>query len=279
MRELCYLNGDFLPLGEAKVSVLDRGFLFGDGVYEVVPVYGRAPFRWEHHLRRLGNSLAEIRLGFDTAVLEPVARRLIEGCDSDNQALYVQITRGFSPERRQRPPATICPTVFLFTRPIVRATGAPVRCVGCEDFRWRRGHVKCTSLVAAVILADFAGTAGADEVVLFRDGVLTEGYSCNYVAVRGGRLCVPRRDELILHGVTYQVALEVAEGLGLPVVEGAVSREEVVGADELFLASSLREMAPVTHLDDAPIGDGGVGPVFRRVWEAWQVRTGAAGGG
>ena len=113
MRELCYLNGDFLPLEEAKVSVLDRGFLFGDGVYEVVPVYGRAPFRWEHHLRRLGNSLAEIRLGFDTAVLEPVARRLIEGCDSDNQALYVQITRGFSPERRQRPPATICPTVFF----------------------------------------------------------------------------------------------------------------------------------------------------------------------
>ena len=271
-----FLNGEFMPLDAARISPMDRGFLFGDGVYEVTPVYDRKLFLWERHLARLRRSLAEIRLEFDPDALESPARKVVAAQPFAEQALYIQITRGVSPIRAHAFSGDEKPTVFIAAFPMkpraeaeaARKSGAA--CVVMEDFRWLRGDLKTTALLGAALLARAAKDAGAEEAVLVRDGLVTEGSSTNVLLAKDGELFTPRFDERVLRGVTCEAVLEVARGMGIRAEERDIHRAELFGADELWLTSSTREITPITRLDGAEIGDGKPGEMFRRVFAEFQ---------
>ena len=273
---VCYLNGEYSSPDKTFVSVLDRGFLFGDGVYEVVPIYARRPLCWDEHIARLRASLAAIRLDFDPAGLWDIARRLVADCAAPDQSLYIQITRGAAAQRRHYPPAPAdaAPTVFM----MADARAAPAQVadgIGCiirEDFRWRRGDIKATALLAAVMLADEAQRLDVTETVLLRDGVVTEGFSSNVMVVEDDVVCAPRADSRILRGITYQLALECAAAVGYRVWEGDISAVRLYGADEVWISSSTRELLPVVALDGLPVGAGKPGAVFRAVHAALQSK-------
>ena len=293
--QLCYLNGEFLPLAEARVSVLDRGFLFGDGVYEVIPVYDGVPFYWRQHFVRLRRSLRQIRLSFDVEKLYEPLCQLVAGCTASGctasggggrglQGLYIQITRGAvvaSPQatvRRQQPPSDIHPTLFMMCNPHPPPPPAlledGIACVTMEDFRWRRGDIKSVSLLAAVMLAEDAAARGAVESILLRDGILTEGGSCNYIVVQNGEISAPRINADILSGITCRIVLQLARQMGYSVTQRDIERAELAAADEIWLTSSLREILPVTLLDGAPLGSGRAGGVFQKMLAAWRKKTG-----
>lgn len=271
----CYLNGEFIALADARVSVLDRGFLFGDGVYEVVPVYRRRLFHWQRHLARLNASLDKIRLPFDAETLTAPMQRLIAECEDDEQALYIQITRGAAAVRQQKPPPGLTPTVFMMTNPRPEVAAEKLRdgiaAVTMEDFRWRRCDIKSVSLLASVLIADQANAEGGEEAVLLRDGMLSEGSSSNFIVVRGKTLSTPILDDRLLDGITCQVVLELAQQAGYQTRREEVAAAALQTADELWLTSSLREILPVTRLDNAPVGNGTPGPVFREVYATWRA--------
>ena len=276
MTGLIFLNGDFMPPESARISPMDRGFLFGDGVYEVVPVYGRRRFLWERHLARLRRSLEGIRLAFAAEALDAPARRVIAAQPFAEQALYMQVTRGSSGVRAHAFTGDEKPTVFIAAFPLkpaaeteaLRRDGAA--CATMEDFRWLRGDLKTTSLLGAALLARAAKDVGAEEAVLIRDGMLTEGSSTNVLLAKDGALFTPRFDQRVLRGVTCEAVLETARGLGIRAEERDIRRAELFGADELWLTSSTREMTPITELDGAKIGAGKPGEMFRRVLAAFQ---------
>lgn len=281
---LCFLNGEFLSLEQVRISPLDRGFLFGDGVYEVVPVYGGRGFCWRRHLARLARSLAAVRIGFEVEGLEAPARRLMAeagGGARGRGCLYIHITRGVQEVRGLPAAVDAVPTVFMMCSPVAAPAGAfdgevpGVRCLAAEDIRWGRCDVKAVSLLGAVLMAPAVGAVEA-ETMIFRDGVLCEGCRGNFVVVAGGELRVPRADSRRLEGVTYGVACELARAEGRRVVVRDIGREEVFDADEVWLASSLRELAPVTHVDGRVIGEGRRGPVFDEVHAAWRRFVGTA---
>jgi D-alanine transaminase len=273
---LCYLNGTYQPLAEAKVSVMDRGFLFGDGAYEVIPVYSRKPFRLAGHLARLARSLAGIRLAdpHTDADWWTIIGRIIEAAPWDDQGIYLQVTRGPMAERSHAFPADVTPTVFVMTEPLAvppperRAQG--VAAVSAADFRWLRCDLKTTSLLANCLLRQMAIDAGCAETVIFRDGFLSEGSSSNIFAVKDGTLLAPPKSHLMLPGITYDVVLELADAHGLPVELRDVLAAEVYGADELWLTSSPREVLPIVALDGRPIGAGKPGPLFERMYGWYQ---------
>ena len=218
---LCYLDGEFLPLAEARVSPMDRGFLFGDGVYEVVPVYSRRPFRLDEHLRRLQSSLDAIRLAnpLTPAAWHAVVTRLVAEAEWDDQSILLQVTRGPMAVRNHAFPATITPTVFCLVEPLhtppaeTRAKG--IAAISTTDIRWLRCNVKATSLLANCLLRQMALDAGAYETILFRDGILSEGAASNIFAVKDGTLLAPQKNHLMLTGITYDVVLELAAQHGL----------------------------------------------------------------
>lgn len=270
---LCYLNGRFLPLEEASISPLDRGFLFGDGVYEVVPVYGGRPFRLRDHLRRLEHSLAGLRI---PPPMPPdhwpsLFERLIDAAGTPSCAIYLQITRG-APSRRDHafPPATQ-PTVFAMTTPLpdtraARETG--IRAVSREDIRWDRCDLKTVALAANVLLRQDAHDADAAEAILFREGAVTEGAASNVFLVRDGVVSTPMLDETVLPGITREVAREVLQAWN-PVQTRRIAVDELHHADEIWLSSSTKELLPVVELDDRPIGTGTPGPVYREAIAAY----------
>lgn len=268
---LCYLNGEYLPLGQAAISPMDRGFLFGDGVYEVIPVYSRRPFRLDEHLARLDRSLAAIRLASPLALAawRELVARLVAAAEWDDQSVYLQVTRGPMAIRNHAFPQTVTPTVFALVEPLVpppaelRETG--VAAVSAADFRWLRCHVKATSLLANCLLRQMAVDAGCAETVLFRDGILTEGAASNIFAVQEGVLLAPQKNHLMLTGITYDVVLELAAAHGLPVEVRDILDAEVRAADELWLTSSTKEVLPIVALDGRPIGAGRPGPLFARM--------------
>jgi D-alanine transaminase len=277
MAQIVHLNGSFLPLDEARVPVLDRGFIFGDGVYEVIPVYDREPFYLEAHLARLARSLAAIRLAnphtdadWTTLVRETIARN-----GPEHQAVYLQVTRGVAP-RDHTFPKDATPTVFLMASPLKPIPPEQlehgVAAVSFADNRWLRCDIKTTSLIANVLLRQAASEAGAAECVLFRDGKLTEGSASNIFAVRSGVLLAPPKANLILPGITYDVTLEIAARGGIPTEVREVSEAETRSADELWLSSSTREVLAITMLDGAAVGTGCPGPVFRRMHALFQAR-------
>jgi D-alanine transaminase len=271
-----YLNGEFLPLGEAKISVLDRGFIYGDGVYEVVPVYGRKPFRMPQHLARLAHSLDGIRLAdphrdrWTKLIAELIARQPF-----DDQAVYLQVTRGVA-RRDHAFPAGVSPTVFMMSNPLVVPTREQVErgvaVVTAHDNRWLRCDLKTTSLVGNVLMRQLAVDHDAIETVMFRDGHLTEASASNVLIVRDATIIAPPKDNLILPGITYDAALDIAHDAGLSLDVRAVTHAETLGADEMWLSSSSKEVLAVTRVDGKPFGGGVPGPVFRRVWAAFQER-------
>lgn len=270
----CYLNGRFVPLEKACISPMDRGFLFGDGVYEVIPVYARRPFRLDEHLARLDKSLAAISLAnpHPLETWREIVAGLIEQAAWEDQSVYLQVTRGPMAVRNHAFPAQVTPTVFGLVEPLVRPTPEQVErgvtAISAADFRWLRCHVKATSLLANCLLRQMAVDAGCAETVMFRDGVLTEGAAANIFVVKDGVLLAPQKNHLMLSGITYDVVLELAARHGLPVEVRDILEVEVRAADELWLTSSTKEVLAIVALDGRPIGAGRPGPHFRRM-HAW----------
>jgi D-alanine transaminase len=268
---LCYLNGEFLPLASAKVSVLDRGFMFGDGVYEVIPVFAGRPFRLDGHLARLARSLAAtgIPSPLSPAAWTSLIERLVAAEPAPAQTVYVQITRGVAP-RHHLPPPGLVPTVFVMSTPLTPAPPeATVSIVLREDFRWTRCDIKSISLLGNVLLRQDAAAAGADEAVLVREGLITEGASSNVFMVRAGRIRTPPLSNHLLPGVTRDLIVELMANTADAVLEADITREDLLAADEIWLASSGRELAPVSHVDGQAVGHACPGPVYRRVVERY----------
>lgn len=271
-----YLNGAFLPLEQASIPVMDRGFLFGDGVYEVIPVYDRRPFRLENHLRRLQQSLDGIRLASPHSDDEWAAlvAGVVERCEWNDVGVYLQVTRGPSP-RDHAFPAQVRPTVFLMPlqllAPAAHLVESGVAAITAQDNRWLRCDLKATSLLANVLLRQLSVDAGCAETLLLRDGWLMEGSASSAFIVKDGVILAPPESHLILPGVTYEVVLEIARAEGLPHAVRPVSEAELRSADEIWITSSTKEVMAVTSLDGQPVGDGRPGPVFRRVLAAYQA--------
>jgi D-alanine transaminase len=272
---MVFLNGKFLPLEEAKVPVLDRGFIFGDGVYELVPVYSRVAFRLDEHLARLERSLAETRIRnpYARAQWREIIYRLVDAQPFEDQGVYFQITRGVA-KRDHAFPKDAEPTVFAMSNPLVTPPREAVQkgaaAVSAHDNRWLRCDIKSISLIGNCLLRQLSAEAGAAETVLFRDGTLTEASSSNVFVVKRGVILSPPKTSLILPGITYDVVLELARGASLPLELREVSEAEVRAADEIWVTSSSKEVLPIVSLDAAPVGDGRPGPVFARMYQLYQ---------
>jgi D-alanine transaminase len=271
-----YLNGQFLPLEEAKVSVLDRGFIYGDGVYELVPVYGRRPYRLRQHLARLQRSLDGIRLAnpHTDAEWEAIIAGLIGRMTFADQGVYLQVTRGAA-KRDHAFPAGVAPTVFMMSNPLALPSREQIErgvaVVTAADERWLHCDLKTISLLGNVLARQLAVDAGATETVLFRNGYLTEASASNVLLVRDGVIVAPPKDNQILPGITYDVAFELAREGGLPIEVRPVPKDEALAADEMWLSSSTKEVLAVTSLDGRPFGGGKPGPVFRKVHALFQA--------
>ncbi len=285
MEPIVYLNGSFVPLSEARVPVLDRGFIFGDGIYEVVPVYGRAPFRWQQHRARLERSLAKIRIvdPMTTERWTALVKELVDRHPWQDQFIYIQVTRGVA-RRDHRFPVDATPTVFAMASelklPSQQMIDQGVKAITLPDVRWLHCDIKSTSLLGNVLARQAAEDAGALECVQFRNGLLTEGSNSNVWVVRGGELLSPPRDERILEGIRMGLLEELAQASGIAHRVSQVPEADVRSADELLVTSATKEILAVTELDDQPVGDGKPGPVFRKLLAAYQVakqRSAAAG--
>ncbi len=273
---VCYLNGEFLPLKEARVSPLDRAFLYADSVYEVLPVYGGRPFRLAAHCARLNRSLREIRMAppLNDAQWAAVTTGLTTRNGGGDLYVYLQVSRGAEYGRNHAIPTGIAPTIFGFAAPLPALSAAMqragVNAVTAEDNRWGRCDIKSTALLANVLLKQVAVDAGALETILIRDGQMMEGSSTSVHVVRGGTICVPPESRRILPGTTRNVVLELAERAGIPERVTDISRADLMSADEVWLAAATREVVAVTHIDGTPVGEGRPGPLWRRVYELFQ---------
>lgn len=272
-----YLNGQFVPMSKAAVSVMDRGFLFGDGVYEVVPVYGRLPFRWAQHHARLTRSLGKLRIQnpMDAQGWRTLINSLVERHPWSDQFVYLQVTRG-APTKRDHtfPKGDVPPTVFAMTSPLPTMPAASisegVAAITLPDERWLHCDIKSISLLGNVLAKQAAAEAGAAECLMFRGDRLTEGAAANIWVVVGGRVLAPPRDNLILEGIRYGLLQELCEAEGIGFEVRPVLRPEVESADEILVSSAIREIQPVTRLDGRPVGSGRPGPVFKRLYDAYQ---------
>lgn len=272
---MIYLNGDFMPLEEARIPVLDRGFIFGDGVYEVIPVYSRKPFRLAEHLLRLQHSLDGIRLQNPHSDDEwsRLVEQIIVRNESDDQYLYLHVTRGVA-KRDHAFPKGVMPTVFIMSNPLL----APPRewlvngvaAITASDNRWLRCDIKAISLLPNVLLRQMAVDAGAVETVLLREGFMTEGAASNIFVVKNDTLLAPPKNHLMLPGITYDVVLELAAAHNVPHEVRAISEYEVRTAQELLLTSSTKEIMAITHLDGKPVGDGKPGSMFALLHQLYQ---------
>ena len=279
----CYLNGEFGTLRDAKVSVMDRGFIFGDGVYEVVPVYAGRPFRFAHHMARLDRSLSELRIANPMShaqwgelagqLIAAYARSLGKSAAQTDQLVYIQVTRGVAMRDHVMPPG-IAPTVFATSNrisppsPADRAEG--VACVSAEDFRWKKAHIKSVSLAGSVLARQISADVGAAETVMFRDGFLSEGAAANVWVVKGGRVIGVPKDNLVLEGIRYGLIEELCMDAGIPFELRRIAQDEVFSADELLLSNATKEVLPVTRLDGQPIGSGRPGPIYEKLYAGYQ---------
>ena len=279
----CYLNGEFTTLPHAKVSVMDRGFVFGDGVYEVVPAYDGRPFRFEEHMARLDRSLGELRIAnprtrdqwreLVLGLIERYARQQGKPAAQTNQLVYLQVTRGVALRDHVMIPG-LEPTVFAMSNrlyiygPEERARG--VACVTHEDFRWKKGHIKSISLAGAVMARQVSADQDAAETIMFRDGFLTEAAASNVWVVQGGRVLGAPRDNLVLEGIRYGLLESLCSEAGVPFELRRVARDEVLAADEILLSSATKEVLPVTRLDGRPVGKGQPGPIYEKLYAGYQ---------
>jgi D-alanine transaminase len=272
-----YLNGQFLPLAEAGISPLDRGFLYGDGVYELVPVYSRKAFRLDEHLTRLQATLDGIKLAnpLDLAGWQAVIEQLIAGTPWDDQSIYLQVTRGADNKRDHAfPPASVAPTAFAFSSPLV-TTAPEVRAKGVaaitvSDQRWARCDLKVISLLANILARQQAVEAGCAEAILIRDGFMKEGAASNIFVVKNGVLLAPPKTQLMLPGITYDLVLELATCYGQPLKVAEISKNELRDADEVWMTSSTKEILAITTLDGKPVGNGKPGPLGEQMFQWYQ---------
>jgi D-alanine transaminase len=268
---VCFLNGEYLPLAQARVSPLDRAFLFGDAVYEVMPVYGRRPFRFAAHCERLARSLRELGMEdpHDREAWRGIIATLIERNATDDIYVYWQVTRGAEYGRNHAPLPRIERTVFAFCAPLVLPDQAAlergVSCVTASDNRWGRCDIKSTALLANILLRDQAVQAGASEAILLRDGRLTEGSAAAVHVVRDGALITPELSAQVLPGLTRGAVEKMAQRAGIPVRAAPVSEAELRSASEVMLSAATREVIAVTRLDGAAVGSGRPGPVWRAI--------------
>jgi D-alanine transaminase len=280
---LCYLNGEYSEIRDAKVSVLDRGFIFGDGIYEVVPAYGGKLFRFDEHMARLERSLAKLRIVNPHTRAEWLERcrklvaDLIARSAPADQIVYIQITRGVAP-RDHVMPAGITPTVFMMCSPFKPASHeqrhAGVACVTARDFRWERGDIKSISLLGNVLARQISADRDAVETIMFRNGFLTEAAACNVWVVHEGALLGVPKSEQVLEGIRFELIRELCEEVGIAYNLRPIPEADVMSADELMLSSATKEILPVTMLDGEPVGHGAgrgkPGPVYARLFEAYQ---------
>lgn len=271
---LVYLNGEFLPPERARVSAFDRGFNFGDGVYEVIPVFGRRLFRLGYHLARLRRSLEGIRLADPLSAPEwhEVFARLVAAVGTDDQSVYLQITRGMAP-REHAFPADAHPTVFAYAQPAKPAAAAlaqGIAAVTAADIRWLRCDIKAITLLANAMLRQQAAERGAAEALLIRDGIVTEGAASNIFVVRNETLFTPPDGPFILPGVTRDLVLELARAHAIAARVEPLPESALFDAEEIWITSSMREILPVTRLNDRPVGAGAPGPMFARVHALYQ---------
>jgi D-alanine transaminase len=269
---IVYLNGEFLPLSQAKVSVLDRGFLFGDGVYEVIPVYGGKPFRLAEHLGRLCKSLAGIRMAppLEAEEWEHIFNTLIQGVQ--DQQIYLQITRGAGTKRDHAFPLGVKPTVFALCTLIAPIPASGVKAITVPDIRWQWCHIKAVTLLANVLQRQQALDEGCAEAILIRDGNALEGAASNLFAVVDGVLLTPPIGNDILPGITRDLVVEIAQARAMPLEQRRISLNELLVAEEVWLTSSTREVLPVIELDGRQVGEGKPGPVWARMNALYQER-------
>jgi D-alanine transaminase len=279
----CYLNGEFTNLREAKVSVMDRGFIFGDGIYEVVPVYAGRPFRFAQHMARLNRSLGELRIPnpmtfeqwreLADRLIAAYAQTLGKNPAETDQLVYFQVTRGVAMRDHVMLPG-MTPTVFAnsnrMSPPPEESRTAGVVCVSADDFRWKKAHIKSVSLAGAVLARQISADVGALETIMFRDGELSEAAASNVWVVRKGAVMGPPKSNLVLEGIRYGLIEELCRDAGIPFELRAVPRAEVFGADELMLSSATKEILPVTRLDGQAIGTGRPGPIYQKLYAGYQ---------
>jgi len=280
---LCYLNGEYTPISQAKVSVLDRGFIFGDGIYEVVPVYGRRLFRFDEHMARMNRSLSKLRIDNPHSRDDWLARcrKLVasvgDATGTDDLLVYIQVTRGVAPRDHVMPPGLV-PTVFMMVNPMKPATAEQrhhgVACVTARDFRWERGDIKSISLLGNVLARQISADRGALETIMFRDGFLTEAAASNVWIAHEGALLGPPKSEHVLEGIRVELLRELCEDCGIAYNLRPLSEADVLTADEVMLSSATKEILPVTRIDGEGVGHGALrgkpGPVYARLYEAYQ---------
>ena len=275
MSGIVYLNGEYLPAEEARVPVLDRGFIFGDGVYEVIPAYNGKLFRLDEHLQRLDDSLTATRITnpYSNTEWRTILETLLEKNGDGDQSVYLQVTRGIA-VRDHGFPEKITPTVFVMCTPLkpvdnqVRKQG--VCAITLEDTRWKHCNIKAITLLPNILLRQEAVDAGCAEAILIRDGLVTEGAASNVFVIRDGRITTPPKGRQLLPGITRDLVVELANKHGLDCVEEDIPAATLTQADEIWLTSSTREILPVTRLDDQPVGDGRPGPVWAKMFAIYQ---------
>jgi len=273
---LVYLNGEFLPVERACVPVMDRGFLFGDGVYEVFPSFGGRLFRLSQHLERLNDSLRAIRIDPPHSLQEweEILIRLILPWSRTDLSIYLQVTRGVASKRDHTIPPCITPTVFVMATPIppgnAESNARGVAAITREDFRWGRCDIKAITLLANVLLRQEAADQGALEAILIRNGLATEGAASNLFMVQDGTLITPPKGPHLLPGITRDLVLELAAAQGIPHMIANIPVTDLARAEEIWLTSSVREIMPVIRLNGVPVGVGIPGPHWQRINQLYQ---------
>ncbi|MEE9345033.1 MAG: D-amino acid aminotransferase [Methylococcales bacterium] len=262
--QIVYLNGDYCPLHEAKISVLDRGFLFGDGIYEVIPVYQRHIFHFERHMARLEKNLAAIRLTvpFNRQQLREIIEKLLTG--EDQESVYLQITRGIA-KRDHQFPADTKPTLFVMSTPVKQQPKHGIACITLEDDRWQHCDIKSIALLPNVLLRQQAHDQHSDEAILIRDGYVTEGAASNVFIVLDNQIITAPQGPFILPGVTRDVVLELAQNAGLNIAQSQFRKQQLIDASEIWITSSTKDIVPVISLNQQPVSQGKPGAIWQQM--------------
>lgn len=270
-----FLNGEYLPISEAKISVLDRGFIFGDGIYEVIPAYGNKPFRLGEHFARLNNSLSAVRIDnpYTEKQWSEIFSRLLAGGDVD-QSIYLHITRGVAPRDHGFPPET-SPTVFVMCSPLVTVASNllenGIAAITLDDIRWQYCRIKSIALLPNILLRQEALDKDATEAILIRDGYMTEGSASNMFIVKNGVIKTPPHSDQLLPGITRDLILELAHQHNMACEETSISEQELLDADEVWLSSSTKEVLAITKLNQQAVGNGKPGPVWKTMYQHYQA--------
>ena len=272
---VAYLNGHFVPLKDAHISPLDRGFLFGDGVYEVIPVYNGKPFCLEAHIDRLNQSLLGIRLPFPhtKASLQAILETLVEKNGGQDQLIYLQVTRGADTTRDHHFPNAIPPTLFAYSYPKIYPSkeeqSKGIKVITVKDMRWKNCHIKTTARIAYVLMLQQAKDQGCDEGIIMNTGYALEGTTSNVFIVRHGVMITPPQTSLILNGITRDCVLSLAEKNKMPYRETKISERELLNADEMWVTGSGRGISPVIEFNGNSVGNGKAGPIWNTIWDLY----------